>query len=367
MGCRRARWVTGGTVRRCRQGRDGKRLARSTRWSVDGRAAVAGRVRAAQAGVGGGDGAAADLAEGCGVHRSGPFADLEALRVADRVSVSRFAVLAGIAERTYWRRLARHRAGNPVKGPWPAPRVSMRRCGLLLPVGYRADRRSWTRLRRRVFHDPPRERNRVWQTDFSEFETTSGGIWRICAVIDYATKYCLATTVTPTARGWTRWRACVARSPKRSGSPAWRICGSTAGRWTSSMQRGWSSARCRLRSRWSPTTGRVFAVGCSPRRSPATIRCCGTCGPGQESADQRRGRTVLRHAEIRAPLPRDHRRRRRPRRGGRPVPAHLQHSASAPSAQRLHTTPGLPAGERIMTGPRVAHPLAGGGTVHDAA
>jgi transposase InsO family protein len=78
---------------------------------------------------------------------------------------------------------------------------ALRRRGLLLPVGYRADRRSWARLRRTVFHDPPRERNRVWQTDFSEFETTSGGIWRICAVIDYATKYCLAATVTPTSRG----------------------------------------------------------------------------------------------------------------------------------------------------------------------
>jgi hypothetical protein len=37
--------------------------------------------------------------------------------------------------------------------------------------------------------------------DFSEFETAGGGIWRICAVIDYVTKYCLAVTVTPTARG----------------------------------------------------------------------------------------------------------------------------------------------------------------------
>ena len=36
--------------------------------------------------------------------------------------------------------------------------------------------------------------------DFSEFETARGGIWRICAVIDYATKYCLAATVTPTSR-----------------------------------------------------------------------------------------------------------------------------------------------------------------------
>ena len=52
-----------------------------------------------------------------------------------------------------------------------------------------------------MFRDPPRQRNRVWQMDFSEFETARGGIWRICAVIDYASKYCLATTVTPTSRG----------------------------------------------------------------------------------------------------------------------------------------------------------------------
>lgn len=155
--------------------------------------------------------------------------------------VSRFAVLAGIPERTYRRRLARLGEGEPVKGPWPAPRVdaveavaakyatewpawghrkiaallradgidtststverALRRRGLLLPVGYRADRKSWAVLRRKVFRDPPTERNRVWQTDFSEFETTGGGIWRICAVIDYVTKYCLAVTVTPTSRG----------------------------------------------------------------------------------------------------------------------------------------------------------------------
>ena len=155
--------------------------------------------------------------------------------------VSRFTRLAGIPERTYRRRLARLRAGDPVKRPWPAPRVeeieaqaakyaedwpawghrkiaalmradghqvststverALRRRNLLLPLGYRADRKSWAVIRRRVFHDPPTERNRVWQTDFFEFETTAGGIWRICAVIDYVTKYCLAVTVTPTARG----------------------------------------------------------------------------------------------------------------------------------------------------------------------
>lgn len=155
--------------------------------------------------------------------------------------VSRFTALAGIPERTYRRRLARLRTGEPVKGPWPAPKVdaiealaakyaqdwpawghrkiaalmradghavststverALRRRDLLLPRGFRADRKSWAAVRRRVFHDPPTQRNRVWQTDFSEFETSAGGIWRICAVIDYATKYCLAVTVSPTSRG----------------------------------------------------------------------------------------------------------------------------------------------------------------------
>jgi putative transposase len=150
-------------------------------------------------------------------------------------------VLAGIPERSYRRRLARLRQADPIKGPWPAPVVdriealaakyaeqwpawgyrkiaalmradghrvtnssvarALRRRGLLLPQGFRADRKSWAVLRRQVFRDPPTERNRVWQTDFSEFETACGGIWRICAVIDYATKYCLAITVTPTGRG----------------------------------------------------------------------------------------------------------------------------------------------------------------------
>jgi putative transposase len=157
------------------------------------------------------------------------------------VSVSRFAALAGIPERTYWRRRARHRVGDPPKGPWPAPRVdqvealaakyaagwpawgdrklaamlradghqvstatvgrALRRRGLLGPTGLRADRRSWARLRKRAFPDPPRQRNRVWQLDFSELETARGGSWRICAGIDDATKDCLAATVTPTSGG----------------------------------------------------------------------------------------------------------------------------------------------------------------------
>jgi hypothetical protein len=38
---------------------------------------------------------------------------------------------------------------------------ALRRRGLLLPTGFRADRRSWARLGKRGFRDPPRQRNRV--------------------------------------------------------------------------------------------------------------------------------------------------------------------------------------------------------------
>ncbi|WP_051728471.1 integrase core domain-containing protein [Nocardia brasiliensis] len=149
--------------------------------------------------------------------------------------------MVGIPERTYRRRLASHRAGEPQRRSRPAPQLdrfepiaaeyaeawpawghrkiaalmradgyevststverALRRRGLLVPRGFRADRKSWAALRRKVFRTPPIRRNAVWQIDFSEFETSGGGIWRICAVIDYVTKYCLAITVTTTARG----------------------------------------------------------------------------------------------------------------------------------------------------------------------
>ncbi len=104
------------------------------------------------------------------------------IRADAGMPVSRFAVLAGIPIRTYRRRLAVARAGGPPgKGPWPAPvvdllepvaakyaedwpawghrkiaammrvdghRVStstveraLRRRDLLLPLGFRADRK----------------------------------------------------------------------------------------------------------------------------------------------------------------------------------------------------------------------------------
>jgi transposase-like protein len=70
-------------------------------------AAVADGDRAAEAGAGGSHCAAARLAARQPVGGSGPFCDLEALRAAEGLPVSRFARLDGIPERTYRRRLAR--------------------------------------------------------------------------------------------------------------------------------------------------------------------------------------------------------------------------------------------------------------------
>ena len=267
-------------------------------------------------GAGRGHGAVANLAARRGAGRPSPFTDLEALRAAAGLPVSRFVALTGIPERTYRRRLARLRVGDPAKGPWPAPVVdrfealaakyaeawpawgyrkiaammradghdvsnssvqrALRRRGLLLPQGFRADRKSWAALRRKVFREPPTERKRVWQTDFSEFETACGGIWRISAVIDYVTKYCLSITVTPTSRG-----ADAVRCLQLAIDEAQHVLGLHDLR----TDRGLmdvldamtsSSGKPRHPSRSSPTTGPAIAVRRSRRCSSTTIRCCAT-------------------------------------------------------------------------------------------
>lgn len=45
------------------------------------------------------------------------------IRTDAQLSVSRFAELISVPRRTYHHRLAKLRAGDPVKGPWPAPVV----------------------------------------------------------------------------------------------------------------------------------------------------------------------------------------------------------------------------------------------------
>jgi putative transposase len=156
--------------------------------------------------------------------------------------VSRFCQLIGIPRRTYQRWLARSRAGGPqVKGPWPAPvvdavealvakyaadwpawghrkiyglmradghRVSpssveraMRRRDLLQPVDYAGQRRQLAKARKAAFADPPIGPNQVWQLDFSEYETTTGGVWRLAGVCDYYSKVEFGWHIGPTCTG----------------------------------------------------------------------------------------------------------------------------------------------------------------------
>lgn len=161
------------------------------------------------------------------------------IRTDAQLSVSRFAELIGVPRRTYHYRLARYRTGDPAKGPWPAPVVdriepvvakyaaewpawghrkiraiatadghdvgsaasvkrAMARRNLLQPVRYHAERRQLARARRQAFVEPIERRNRVWQVDFSEFETGAEGTWRLGGVVDYHSKLALACPVTAT-------------------------------------------------------------------------------------------------------------------------------------------------------------------------
>ena len=152
---------------------------------------------------------------------------------------ARFCKLIGVPERTYRRWQAHARAGRPAKGPWPRParqaswevvtglaakhaawghrkvwamarhsghRVSMSTtarilddAGLLLKADYQRDRRQLAQARRAAFADTPTTPNMVWQFDFSEYETTSGGTWRVAGIADYWSKYEFGWHWSPTA------------------------------------------------------------------------------------------------------------------------------------------------------------------------
>ena len=177
--------------------------------------------------------------------------------------VSRFCTLIGIPRRTYHRQLARHRAGEPVvKGPWPAPVVervepvaakyaadwpawghrkihalmavdghaasastverALRARGLLQPVDYQGERRELAKARKAAFAEPPTRPNEVWQLDFSEYETRTGGIWRLAGVTDYFTKYEHGWHIAPTCTGTDAIEAvriAIAEAERLGGAP----------------------------------------------------------------------------------------------------------------------------------------------------
>jgi putative transposase len=161
------------------------------------------------------------------------------IRVEAGMPTTRFCSLIGVPERTWRRYQARARAGRRPKGPWPHPardRVRdaarrhalahpawghrkvwamcrhdgllvsaasvlrlLREEGLLLEASYQRERRQLAARRKAAFAVEPTGANQVWQLDFTEFETTTGGTWRLAGCRDYWSKYELGWHVSPTA------------------------------------------------------------------------------------------------------------------------------------------------------------------------
>ncbi len=168
------------------------------------------------------------------------YVDLEAIRLEEGMKLSPFLARLGIPRSTYYYWRDAHLSGREVRR-WPAPVVDMvaepaatqahawsawghrkiwamlradgvnvsqssvyralKRQQLLQPARYHAERRELAAARKKAFIEPPSRRNRVWQTDFTRMEITSGSVWWIAPVVDYATKVCLAAPVTARIAG----------------------------------------------------------------------------------------------------------------------------------------------------------------------
>jgi putative transposase len=194
------------------------------------------------------------------------FADLEVIRLEADISVRRFCARIGVPTSTwyYWR--AAHLEGRVPKR-WPAPVVdqveaaaaeqahrwsawghrkiwgmlradgimvsrssvyrALKRQDLLLPARYQAARRQLAQERKKAFVNPPARRNRVWQTDFTRMEITSGSAWWIAPVTDYYAKVVLAapiSTRTAAADAIMALRAAIDNAEKILGHPLLEDC-----------------------------------------------------------------------------------------------------------------------------------------------
>ena len=155
------------------------------------------------------------------------------------MSTARFVKLIGVPERTWRRWQFKAKSARPPKGPWPRPareaareivvrhalkkpewghrkvwamtrhgghKVSqstvlrlLRDEGLILPVAYQKERRDLAKERKETFAITPTGPNQVWQLDFSEFETTAGGTWRLAGCRDWYSKLEYPFHTSPTA------------------------------------------------------------------------------------------------------------------------------------------------------------------------
>jgi len=94
--------------------------------------------------------------------------------------------LGAFASRRAASRITSHRPASAA-----APRTD--------PAARRAARAARApRQRREAFIAPVLRRNRVWQFDFSEFETAGGGTWNLGGLVDYHGKLALTCPVSAT-------------------------------------------------------------------------------------------------------------------------------------------------------------------------
>jgi len=161
------------------------------------------------------------------------------IRIEAGRSTTRFRELIDMPERTWRRWQAKTRAGAQTRGPWPRParsaalELSRKHAlahpawghrkiwamvrhdgqvvseatilrllpdeGLILPAHDQRERRKLAERRTAAFATEPTGPNQVWQLDFSEFETTTGGTWRLAGCRDYWSKYEHPFHVSPTA------------------------------------------------------------------------------------------------------------------------------------------------------------------------
>ena len=268
------------------------------------------------------------------------------------MSTARFVRLLGVPERSYRRWQQRQRQGRAMKGPWPAPQQdrvepaaveyadrfpawghrkvaelmridghhgpdstvlrALRRTGRVQPVDYQAERRQLAQARRAAFVVPPSGPNQVWQLDFTEFETTRGGTWRIGGVADYWSKVELGWHVSTTQNhrdAIETVEQAIAESERLLGRPLAELLA-------------------------DPATGEIRPIAVVTDNGPCfkSVRFAAYIDAGadphphppQVARPERRPRTRLRLAQIRTPLPARDRRRPHPRRRSRELPAALQ-------------------------------------------
>ena len=293
------------------------------------------------------------------------------IRTDAGMSTARFCKIIDMPERTWRRWQAKARAQLPVKGPWPAPVAEanepylvkqaeahpawghrkvwamtrhdgcvlsgstalrvLRRRGLTLPAHYTRERRSLAAARRAAFLNQPTGPNQVWQLDFSEFETSTGGTWRIAGCTDYWSKYELGWHIALTANQHDAIAAVALAIVEAQALAGESLLDAVTDKTTGEIR-----PVVVVTDNGGPFRSHRFADFISSRRDVEHVRTK-IKTPGQNGVRER----AFRDVEVRAALPRGHHRWRSAGRARRRVPGRVQHDPTARSP-RLEPTPRRP-------------------------